>query len=825
MRFARWALPALALAAFAAVGAAADTPVGKTIADVQVLGIRHRAKEHVLAKMASRPGKAYDEATIQEDVRRLIGTGWFEQGHVRIETTISPDNRVTVFVVVRELNTMVREVKFIGAQHMSDDELLRLADVRKGSPADPTANEAAAQRIQNRLREDGRYYATVSVAEGKHPTDTRVVFNIVEGPVVKVRHVSFRGNKQVPSDRLAAKLTVAGPLWGSLRILNNKFQPMQLAADKEKLIDYLHQLGHLEARVQEEIIPTKNLASVDVVIHVDEGPVYMVRKTRLEGNKIFPSDRLEKLIELKAGERYDRLKCTQDEKRLESFYGFRGYDVRLKHQHYVVPEQPGTVDVVYFIFEPQPIATPGAEGQRTVIRGQAPEERTSRQLPDLPPTPAAAPAPVREPDRVGNIRIVGNTVTHQDVILNELREAGILPGQILQYPMLEVARNYLIRRGIFDSEDPPRVEISPNSFDSIYKDVIVTVKETRTGQFMVGAAVNSNIGLTGSVVINERNFDILRVPTSLDDFLNGRAFRGRGQEFRVEAMPGTIFQRYSITWRDPYFLNSDYGLTTSAYYNQRAFPEYNENRYGGRFTLDRRLDPIWRATFSNRIEGVNLSDIPFWAPPSISDYRGESFVLGLRAGLTRDTRDSILFPSSGSLFDIGYEQVLGSYIFPIGTAEFTKFFTTEWLQRNDGAGKHILSVRSQVSFTSSDAPVFERFYAGGIRSFRGFSFRGMGPEQNNLQTGGIFAWLNTVEYQIPLNAKETVFFATFVDHGTNESSVTITDYRVAVGFGFRIQVPAMGPVPLAFDFAFPITKAPGDNQQIFAFYVGLFGGQ
>ena len=61
----------------------------------------------------------------------------------------------------------------------------------------------------------------------------------------------------------------------------------------------------------------------------------------------------------------------------------------------------------------------------------------------------------------------------------------------------------------------------------------------------------------------------------------------------------------------------------------------------------------------------------------------------------------------------------------------------------------------------------------------------MGPEANNLQTGGTFAWLNTVEYQVPLNAKESVFFATFVDHGTNESTVTIKDYRVAVGFGRR----------------------------------------
>lgn len=825
MFVARSGLAALVLAVVAAISVAADSPVGRTIADVQIVGLRLRPRDHVLAKMASRPGKAYEEATIQEDVRKLIGTGWFEQGMVRIETSIATSGQVTVYVVVKELNTLVREVKFVGAQHMSDDELIRLADVRKGSPADPTANEAAAQRIQNKYREDGRYYATVSVSEGRAATDTRVVFNIVEGPIVKVRHVSFKGNKQVPSDRMAAKLTMAGPLWGALRLLNSKFQPMQLAQDKEKIIDYLHQLGHLEARVQEEVIPSRDLSSVDVVIHVDEGPVYTVSEVKLMGNAIFGNAVLEKLVELKATERYDRLKCTVDEKRIETYYGFRGYDVHVKHQHFVMPEKPGTVRVIYLIQEPPPRAP---EVKAVKIRGQAPADLPPLPAPIPAPTPSALPPAVsREPDRIGNIRIVGNTKTHQDVILNELREAGILPGQILQYPMLEVAKNNLIRRGIFDMEEgnQPSVVAVQNGFDSVYKDILVTVKETRTGQFMIGAAVNSNVGLNGSVVINERNFDILRVPTSFDDFLNGSAFRGRGQEMRFEAMPGAVFQRYALTWRDPYFLNSQYGLTMSAYFNQRSYSEYNEDRVGGRFTLDRRLDPIWRASFSTRVEGVTIKDVPYWAPPSISEDAGQHFLLGLRGGLSRDTRDSFLFPSSGSLFDIGYEQCLGDYIFPIGTAEFTKFFTTELLQRNDGAGKHILSVRSQVSVTSTDAPVYERFFVGGIRSFRGFTFRGMGPEQNNLQTGGTFAWLNTIEYQIPLNAKETVFFATFIDHGTNESTVSIKDYRVTAGFGFRVQVPAMGPVPLAFDFAFPLNKTAGDNDQVFAFYVGLFGGQ
>jgi len=47
------------------------------------------------------------------------------------------------------------------------------------------------------------------------------------------------------------------------------------------------------------------------------------------------------------------------------------------------------------------------------------------------------------------------------------------------------------------------------------------------------------------------------------------------------------------------------------------------------------------------------------------------------------------------------------------------------------------------------------------------------------------------------------------------------NFRVAPGFGARIAVPALGPAPLAFDFAFPVAFADSDTRQIFSFTMGL----
>jgi outer membrane protein assembly factor BamA len=88
--------------------------------------------------------------------------------------------------------------------------------------------------------------------------------------------------------------------------------------------------------------------------------------------------------------------------------------------------------------------------------------------------------------------------------------------------------------------------------------------------------------------------------------------------------------------------------------------------------------------------------------------------------------------------------------------------------------------------------------------------------------GGNFMLLSSLEYQVPVVASDRLYLVGFIDAGTVEKDFEINDYRVTAGFGVRIVVPMMGPVPIALDFGFPIVQAPGDREQIFSFWVGLF---
>jgi outer membrane protein assembly complex protein YaeT len=761
--------------------AADDNPNGRIVSEVVPVaaGKTVRPPNQIRQQMHTRAGARYEKATAEEDVRRLQATKWFAPGGVQIKTVVEPDGRVKVLVLVTELTGVVDDVQFVGAEHIRVSDLQTMTGVRRGEPMNPVANELGRVAIQRRYQEDGRYYATVDLVEGGKPTDTRVIYRIVEGPKVKVAGVDFRGPDHASVARLRAQLVTKKEFLG---FFGGTFNPATLELDRQRLVDYYENLGFLDVKVDSEVERTDDLGHVRLVYYISEGRQYKVAGVQIDGAKSFPMAKLEPLVDsLKPGQRYDLRESTANKFRLEDYYGHRGHKVQAVEHRYAVPDQPDLVQVHYEVVGD---------------RGTA--------------------------DRVGRLIIEGNNVTRDGVILNQLTD-DFRPGQILPYNKLDEARMRLARLGIFDPENPPTVEVLPNEFDSGFKDLRVTVQEYRTGQFQFGANFNTDAGITGNFVLNERNFDLFRLPT-LENIRAGRAFRGGGQEFRLEAAPGTQFQRYSATLREPFLFDTPNGLTVSGFYFNRSFAEYNEDRYGGRFTLDRRLDPIWRASVGVRTEGIKIGDVPGFATPAISDDVGNHFLLGLRPGVTRDTRDSYLYPTTGSVLDLAFEQVLGSYTFPVGTLEYTQFLSSKYLAREDGSGKHVLGLRTQVSVAGANAPVFERFYGGGIRSFRGFTFRGLGPFENGLAVGGTFAFLNSVEYQIPIDARDKFHFVVFADHGTVERRVSIRDYRVAVGAGLRLNIPALGPLPLAIDLGFPLNKGPFDKGQTFSISAGVFGG-
>jgi outer membrane protein insertion porin family len=749
-------------------------PAGRVfVGDVLVQGNRLVPTAQVMTQIKTRPGEVYDADKVQEDCRILSATRQFAK--VDVDVKAAADGKITVIFTVQDQANLVQHITYNGAKHLgrTDDDINAITGLRIGMPLDPVTNKLACKALIAKLNEDGRPFASCELQRGDKAGDTEVVFNIGEGPQVKISSVSFTGNTFVAGSVLGTHVQSSRAILG---VLGGKLNTAMVEDDVAKLKEYYKSFGYLAVHVSRELHWNDDGLTVALIFHVQEGLRYQVKdKPHVSGAHSFPPEQLEQLASLQAGKYYSQQDVDKDLSRIKDYFGATGREARTQVTRLFDKNAPGVCTVQYEVVE-------------------------------------------RPPARVGQIMIDGNIRTQDHVILNQVPE---FPGQLLTFPDLRLAKRNLERLGIFK---PGSVEVTaqddPNNPDSEYKNLLVKLEEDNTGSLLFGVGVNSDAGLTGSIVLNERNFDISRFPTSFDDLLSGNAFRGAGQEFRLEAVPGTQLQRYTASFREPFLFDSPYSLGVSGYYYDRQYNEDTESRLGARFTVGRKLGPYWTASASLRVEDVGIHSVPPFAPIDYQSVQGDNFLLGFRAGATYDDRDSVLRATEGSLLDLSAEAVTGDHSFPLLNVDYNKYFTT--IQRPDGTGRQVLALHSSVGYAGANTPVYERFYAGGFRSIRGFSFRGVGPDVNGFKTGGDFQVLNSLEYQVPLVAKDAIYAVGFIDSGDVESRVSFKDYRVSAGVGLRIVVPALGQVPIALDFGIPIVKGPNDQTQVFSFWLGFF---
>lgn len=374
----------------------------------------------------------------------------------------------------------------------------------------------------------------------------------------------------------------------------------------------------------------------------------------------------------------------------------------------------------------------------------------------------------------------------------------------------------------------PTVEVNPGPLGYAvnpdgYVDLTGVVTEGQTGRLMFGVGVNSNAGVIGNIVLDEQNFDIRRFPRSWEEIRNGQAWRGAGQRFRLEAAPGSQVSRYTASFTEPYLWDTPVSFSTSAFYFDRYYRDWFEQRVGGKFGLGYQLPsrPDMAISTKFRIEQIDINDPRTPTPQELTDALGVNNLYGFGLGFTHDTRDSPFLPTEGWFAQYEAEYVTGSFDYPRGTIEMRKYFTLA--QRADGSGRHVLAVGGDFGLTGPNTPIYDNFFAGGYSTLRGFRFRGASPRVDNVIVGGELQLLGTVEYMMPVTADDSLRAVVFCDFGTVEAgtSIDMHNVRVAPGFGMRISVPALGPAPIALDFAFPIADASGDETQVFTFFIGM----
>jgi len=745
--------------------------------------------------------------------------------------------------------------RFVGHEREDLDQVLEWAGLRPGEGVRLSQASAIAQRIEERYRQDGYPFVEVDAVLGDavagdatRPPTQDVIFEIKEGTRVHIAAVKYEGNDSLPNEGWGpwrsgliheARPESRRPTleWLFFGLFAKPYREDTLREDVVAMRQAYRDLGYLDAVVEVDRLEfSRDRRWVTIHVRVDEGEPYRVRSLRIEGYERridpqrrefggvvevpteldVPEDELLALCKLVPGDVLTQFEIGLDRSAITDRYADLG---RVAHAsmpylqrfeflepEFVFAEGSNEVDVTYRVSQ-------GTEQflREFVIRGNA-----------------------RTRDRVVR-REFGEVFEGDRIDLSEV-ERGLARLRGTGYFSASEANPFDHREPTFRFEDTD---------DPRYKDLVVEVEEGGQVRFDFGIQWDADRGFAGRIGVTLRNFDISRWPSwrhPINDIASGRAFRGAGQTLQLSAQPGTDFSRYSIVFTEPDLFGRHLDRIGGRISLSRNFlgpRTHLERRDSAGFSLFRQLDPDTQISIGYQTTDIEVSDLalgpssvldPLGVPDLLVDQLGDSRVAGLDLGLRRRLFDSRFNPRDGysagaSLFVS--DPALGSD-FEYATLQLDYDLVGTFHEEEGIFPIYRLRLLAGTSVPygdTDDLPYTEREFLGGSRRMRGFSFRGVGPNQRGHPIGGETILYASGEYLWPLVTQpipgttrrvEVIRWGLFADAGLldpDSFSADLDEHRFSVGF----LLGMVQPIPLTLNFGFPITRGDGDRRRTFSF--------
>lgn len=614
-----------------------------------------------------------------------------------------------------------------------------------------------------------------------------LVLDVTEGNRVTLAGIVIHGNERYPDGELveAMETSAEGFLW----FQEGTYDQLVLETDLEqRLPDFYAARGYIDFAVREDtLIVDPQTGKARLEITVSEGERYRLADFTIEGNRVFPTDELDRYFEARQEGLLERLgiRSGEPEGSLPIFdqTAFRQatqrVEQRYRNEGYLYSE------IVPFIERGE-----SEEGESTVAVGWQISEG--------------------QPSYVNRVSIVGNDFTWDRVIRDKI---FILPGDVYSEDRLIQSWQNIQGLGFFETPmDPP--SINPVGDGSGDVNIVFNVQEQQTGSVNFGTSVGGGTGLSGFIGYDQPN-------------LFGQAKAGH---LRWDF--GRYINSFEVSFSDPMLFGSLVSGQISLFDSRDRFFTFRSGRrkrtgfnlrFG--FPVPRWLDAtgrtrvftgysLSRTTYDLR-EGVDDTSL-FGRPPGTQSQ--------LSLGITRSTLNHPLFPTAGSQQNIN-TQLNGGLLG--GDGEFTKttFDGSWWVPAGTLGGDGTamsrgiqtalgFTVRGGGIFGNADAFPFDRFWMGGVQfgqPLRGYDETtitplGYFPERS----GGIRdidrigdAFLSmTAAYRIKLNDQMSAQL--FYDAGNvwrDPQSVDPSRLFRGAGFGVQLVTP-FGPIGLDYAYGF-----------------------
>ena len=695
----------------------------------------------VMPHVNSQPGSAFSQETLTNDIKRLYDTGFFLDVAADVDQTA--DGEIELTFVVAPV-PRVGEIDFTGNEEIKDKKLAKNLTFEEGDLYDPQTAAANAAAIQKTYADKGYEGTLIEVATSKMEGNrVRVVFQVDEKERAKIKSVRFVGNTIFTKRQLLKHMRTDPTLWSRLFPVGF-YSEQELEIDKIRLENLYSREGYIDFEITEVRRKyTDDKDWVSLTFFFNEGLPYIVSSVEVEGNKLFGDAELKPAFDLERGMVYNPVFQSRDIDSIRNKYGPLGYvdlEVRARLDK---DRDAHEVAVTYQI----------QEGEASTIR---------------------------------HLRITGNEITRDEVIRRELL---LHPGDVADVRKLEASEKVVRNLNYFETVD--LTVLSTEAGDE--KDLHLQVQEKPTGQLMAGAGFSSEDALIGTLQVTQTNFDWRNWPT----------FRGDGQRMRLQLQLGTETNNFVASFTEPWWLDRRLRLDLRAYLTTRDEGEYDREQTGVGTSLAWRGAGGMRHQAGLRVERFDLTNFDTTASPQLAAEEGGYTVTALSYSISNDTRDRFIHPTRGSRWELSAEiqpEALGTYsnIYKLGL-DATTYLSV--------LNPFIMRLRGEISvvdnLSGDDVAIFDRLFAGGTSTFRGFDRREVSPvDVNEDPLGGKSRMLGTVEVSYPFT--ETIWGSVFCDLGNvwpGAYDWDPTDINVSIGVGVQLELP-VGPI--RFDYGFPI---------------------
>ena len=750
------------LLAFLCCLALTAVEVGEIRVQSQSGAVRLSVLEQIVSNtVSSKVGGEFKPNVVSEDIRRLVKSGKFDD--VRITTDSDKDGKVILTFILKP-KPVVGNIYIKGANTYKPSKLNSLLKLETDQILDENTLAADRDALLKKYHDAG-YYGTAVTSTRSEEKDGKVDVSYVirEETRYKLKQVYFENNTAFELGELRSEIVTRRQWWRYILRLGNYYNEQNLALDKDRLKHLYATKGYLDFAVTEvKQEPIEDGKWIKVTFVLEEGKQYKVGKMSVEGNERFKEEDLLKLASTKEGDIYDVDRESADTDAMRGEY-----------------ERLGYMDLRFY-----PIHEKDRDNSIVNVRYKVSEGGISN---------------------VRNVVITGNETTKDEVIRRELL---IGPGDLGNMGKVRASKQRLMNLGYFDT-----VEMLPVATDEpALKDLKIDLKEKATGQVSLGAGFSTEDSAIAFIEFTETNFVL------------GRIFnwppKGAGQRFRVRTQVGNDVTNVNISHTEPWFLDRRLELTTDLFWRERFEDEYDQRNLGAGQTLSwpvsfrvPGLDHIenWRFGVGYRFEHVKISDVDQHNPDTamthgdfvkghiLADEEDTYWANRLIMRITRDTRNAFNYPTRGSRIVAQVEYVTEA----LGSYESYGRYSINWTNYTPFVRDLILKLDAGYSTSDGDeTAIFDRYFAGGIGTVRGFKRRDVAPvDCYKDPLGGNSMFTGTIEIIKPI--KDFMFVSTFLDAGNvwwDECDFGKLNYSVGVGVQFRV-------LPISIYYGHPISTA------------------